>query len=108
METENPKARPSTPPQAPAHFANLLYFRGPLAIGGKLAIGEEVVTFTPTGWLDRVVGAAQGLEFLLRDLRAIRITGSIERRLLIETESGSFTFMGSGIEAAFKIGRAHV
>lgn len=101
METENPKSSASAAPQGPAQFPNLLYFRGPLAIAGRITVENDTVGFTPTGWLDRVVGAAQGFDFPLDALRAMRITGTLERRLVLETDDGTYAFMGSGIEAAF-------
>ena len=82
--------------------SSMMHHRGALAAAGVLQREGSALSFTPTGWLDKLVGVARSWTIDIASIERINMRGGLNPRLVIGAEGESFVLSGRAIEPCYE------
>ncbi len=82
--------------------SSMLHHRGALAVSGVLRSESGVLSFTPTGWLDKLVGVARSWSIDIAAIERVDVRGGLNPRLVITAEGEAFVLSGRALQSCYE------
>ena len=82
--------------------SSMSHHRGALAVAGVLRREGGALSFTPTGWLDKLVGVARTWSIDIAAIERVDVRGGLNPRLVITAEGEAFPLSGRSLEHCYE------